>query len=333
MIESSSSRPLRLLQAAAYVVIVAWGIKAASHILSMVLISLLLSYVILPLPMWLRRRFHLSRSVAIALTMAFVAALYLVVAAGLVETGILLRERLPLYAEQIHKLSARIADFLGSQGIHSEYLSGKNLHGPDQIVEFAIASLPQVLDVLSFRLFTWLLSLIFLIEMIDADGAKPNSLAWNLVHYGKDAQRYIVINGQTGAMVALANLLLLWVLGVDFPLLWCFLYFFLQFIPSIGFLMAMVPPALVALLMLDWKRALLVVGGLILTQMSSDYVIQPMLMKKSLHVSLLQIILSLLVWGFLLGPAGAVLAVPLTMALKKYLENSSPEGKPSAVPG
>jgi predicted PurR-regulated permease PerM len=63
-------------------------------------------------------------------------------------------------------------------------------------------------------------------------------------------------------MVLLANLLLLWVLGVDFPLLWCFLYFFLQFIPSIGFLIAMVPPALVALLMLDWKIALLVVSRL-----------------------------------------------------------------------
>jgi AI-2 transport protein TqsA len=67
--------------------------------------------------------------------------------------------------------------------------------------------------------------------------------------------------------------------------------------------------------------------------MSSDYVIQPMLMKKSLHVSLLQIILSLLVLGFLLGPAGAVLAVPLTMALKKYFEDSSSEGKPTPVPG
>jgi predicted PurR-regulated permease PerM len=55
--------------------------------------------------------------------------------------------------------------------------------------------------------------------------------------------------------------------------------------------------------------------------MIADYVIQPRFMKKGLHISLLQILLSLLVWGFLLGPAGALLAVPLTIACKKFIEN------------
>ena len=86
------------------------------------------------------------------------------------------------------------------------------------------------------------------------------------------------------------------------------------------------------LLMLGWQRALLVVGGLILTQMISDYVIQPMLMKKTLHVSFLQVTLSLIIWGFLLGPTGGVLAVPLTMSIKKYIENPLREGKPALAP-
>jgi predicted PurR-regulated permease PerM len=111
------------------------------------------------------------------------------------------------------------------------------------------------------------------------------------------------------------------------------LYFFLQFIPTIGFLISIIPPALMALLMLGWQRALLVVGGLILTQMISDYVIQPMLLKRALHVSLLQVTLSLIIWGFLLGPAGVILAVPLTMVVKKFIENPFTEGKPASVPG
>ena len=82
-----------------------------------------------------------------------------------------------------------------------------------------------------------------------------------------------------------------------------------------------------ALLMLGWKRALLVVGGLILTEMLGDYVVKPMLMIKGLHVSLLEIMLSLMVWGFLLGPAGAILAIPLTLALRRFIERPSTEGE------
>ena len=126
---------------------------------------------------------------------------------------------------------------------------------------------------------------------------------------------------------ALANLVLLVVLGVNFPVIWCFLYFFLHFIPNLGFLISLVPPSLMALLMLGWKRALLVTGGLILTEMLGDYVVKPMLMRKGLHVSLFEITLSLMVWGFLLGPAGAILAVPLTLALRRYIERPLTEGE------
>jgi predicted PurR-regulated permease PerM len=87
--------------------------------------------------------------------------------------------------------------------------------------------------------------------------------------------------------------------------------------------------------MLGWKRALLVLGGLILTEMLGDYVMKPMLMIKGLHVSLLQIMLSLMAWGFLLGPAGAVLAIPLTLALRRYIEKPLLASQPplAQVPG
>jgi len=114
---------------------------------------------------------------------------------------------------------------------------------------------------------------------------------------------------------------------VDFPFVWCFLYFLLQFIPNFGFVIALVPPSLVALLMLGWKRALLVAGGLIVTQMAGDYVVRPMLMKKGLHISLLEIMLSVVIWGFLLGLPGAILAIPLTLALRRAIEKPFTEAE------
>lgn len=331
MLENDNST-MRVLQAAAYVVIVAWGIKTASHILSVVLIALLLTYAIFPFPKWLRHRFHLHKSAAIVLTLAFVVAIYLVATAGLIEASFHLREKLPMYVEHFQRLNERTASFLSALGIHSEHLLSKSAYTPDQIADFAITLLPQAAGILSDRLLVWLLSLIFLIELVETDAANASHLARNLVHYGKDVQRYIAISAQLGAMTGLANLLLLIALGVDFPVVWCFLYFFLQFIPSVGFLIALIPPTFMALLVLGWQRALLVAAGLFLTQMISDYLIQPRLMKKGLHVSFLQVTLSLIVWGFLLGPAGAILAVPLTMTLKKYIENPLTEANPVAAP-
>ena len=324
--------PMRLLQTAAYVVVVAWGIKFASHIFSIIFIALLLTYVILPFPKWLMRRFHFPKGLAIPLTVAFVATIYLVVSIALLEASFELREKMPLYVEHFRTFHERLAVFLSAHGIHSAQLSLKSMYSSDRIVEFARMVLPAVIGLFSDRLLISLLSLIFLIEMVDPESAAASPLARNLAYYGGDVQAFITISAKTGAINAVANLVLLIALGVDFPVVWCFLYFFLHFIPNVGFLFSLIPPTLMALLMLGWKRALLVLGGLILTEMLGDYVVKPMLMIKGLHVSLLQIMLSLMVWGFLLGPAGAILAIPLTLALRKYIENPLPVAEAAAEP-
>ena len=332
MIGRVTSSPLRLLQAAAYVVVVAWGIKAASHPLSVVLIALLLTYVILPFPKWLMHRFRLRKSLAILLTVAFVAAIYLVISIALIEAVIQLRERLPIYEEHLRGLYGRIAGYLSAHGNQSTHLSVKSLYSYDRIMEYARLILPGVIGLLSDRFLISLLSLFFLVEMVDSENAKTGSLARNLVYYGGDVQRFIAISAQTGAINALVNLVLLVALGVDFAFVWCFLYFFLHFIPNLGFLVSIIPPSLMALLMLGWKRALLVTGGLILTEMLGDYVVKPMLMRKGLHVSFLEIMLSLMLWGYLLGPAGGILAIPLTLVLRRFIERPSTEGE-AAVAG
>lgn len=206
------------------------------------------------------------------------------------------------------------------------------MYSSDRIIEFARMILPTMIGLFSDRLLISLLSLIFLIEMADPEDSTTGPLARNLAYYGGDVQAFIAISAKTGAINAIANLVILIALGVDFPVVWCFLYFFLHFIPNVGFLISLIPPTLMALLMLGWKRALLVLGGLILTEMLGDYVVKPMLMIKGLHVSLLQIMLSLMVWGFLLGPAGAILAIPLTLALRRFIERSLTAAQPSLPP-
>ena len=298
-----------------------------------ILIALLLTYVILPFPEMAHAPVSLfPRVLAIPLTVAFVAAIYLVVSVALIEASFQLREKMPLYVEHFRTLHERLAVFLSAHGIHSAQLSLKNMYSSDRIIEFARMILPTMIGLFSDRLLISLLSLIFLIEMADPEDSTTGPLARNLAYYGGDVQAFIAISAKTGAINAIANLVILIALGVDFPVVWCFLYFFLHFIPNVGFLISLIPPTLMALLMLGWKRALLVLGGLILTEMLGDYVVKPMLMIKGLHVSLLQIMLSLMVWGFLLGPAGAILAIPLTLALRRFIERPLTAAEPSLAP-
>ncbi len=312
---------IQTLKVAACVVIVAWGIRMASHVLSIVLLSLLLAYAILPFPLWLVRRFHVPKSAALSLTVLLVVAFYCVLTFTLLKTGLQMSARLPVYELRIQDLHEQIAGFLTRHGIESTDISVKSFLSSGRLMQFMRNILPSTIELLSDRLLIWFLTLLFLVELLDPErGNSP--IARRLANFGKDTQRFIATTAETGAIIALANLLLLSLLGVDFAVIWCLLYFFLHFIPSIGFMIALVPPTLLALLMLGWKRALLVLGGLFLTEMLGENVLKPTLLKKGLDVGLIEVTLSLVGWGFLLGPAGAVLSVPLTLGLRRLIDRS-----------
>lgn len=313
------------LQAAAYIVIVAWGIRTASHILVLFLISVLLAYAMLPLPSWLRRRFKLRKNAAVGLALAIMGIAYLVVSLLLVETAVRMKERLPTYEEHLTSISQQADVLLNTLGIHVASLSPTKWFTSDKMMGFAGELLPEAAGLFSDRLLVWLLSLLFLMEIAEHEESKRSPFAALLTRYSGDVQGYIAIMAKTGAITALANFVLLLALGVDFPILWCVLYFFLHFVPNLGILLSIVPPALLALIMFGWQRALLVVVGFLITNAAADYVLQPKFMKKGLDISFLDVTISLLIWGFLLGPWGGVLAIPLTLAFRKFLEGFSKE--------
>ncbi len=312
---------VQALKIAAFVVIVAWGVRMSSHVLSIVLLSLLLAYAILPFPLWLVRRFHFPKSAALVCTLLLLVAFYCVLTFALVKTGLQMSARLPVYEQRIQDLHVQIAGFLSRNGIESTDITVKSFLNSGRLMQLMGDILPSTIELFSDRLLIWFLTLLFLVELLDPErGNSP--LAKSLANFGRDTQRFIATTAETGAIIALANLLLLSLLGVDFAVIWCLLYFFLHFIPSIGFMIALVPPTLLALLMLGWKRGLLVLGGLILTEMIGENVLKPALLKKGLDIGLIEVTLSLVGWGFLLGPAGAVLSVPLTLGLRRVISRA-----------
>lgn len=310
---------LRYLQAAGWLVIVTWGIRYASELISIILIALLLAYGFVPLPLWLMRRFRLGTAGALAATVALLGSLNLFVVFLSYERLLRIKANLPLYHARFMALYANIEAFLNARGIDLASLPASKLATAEGFIAAARPYYPlaesALIDGLSISLLAW----IFMIEMVVQPGSRKSYLGEILETYGGDVQRYIAISVKTGLITTLANLVVFLALGVDLPGLWCILYFFLHFIPNIGFLFALVPPVLMALLMSGWQKALLVLVGLIITQTLSDYVLTPILMKKEVHISFLEITVSLMFWGFALGAAGAILAIPLHLVIRRLL--------------
>jgi AI-2 transport protein TqsA len=327
----SSSQPsqpmIRLLQGVACVVIIMWGIRTASHILVLLAMALLLAYAFVPLPQWLMQRFRLGKTPALLLTVALLGTLNVITVILLYDSVGRMRTKLPMYHERFMDLFEKSVVLANAHGINFADLSTAKVASSDRILEFSRMALSGAGSFLGDGLLISALAWILLIQMVGDAGAKRGALAEKLAYYGSDVQRYIAISAETGIITALANLIVFVAVGVDFPIIWCVLYFFLHFIPNVGFILAIVPPAFLALLMLGWQKALLVAGCLVLTQMLTDYGLTPILMKKGVDISLLEITVSLMVWGFLLGPAGEILAIPLTITLRKFIEKLSTDAE------
>ncbi len=138
----------------------------------------------------------------------------------------------------------------------------------------------------------------------------------------KDIQRFLAIKTAVSLATGLLAGLLCWAVGLDFYILWGILAFFLNFIPVIGSIVAGVPPTVLALLVSGFSDALLVAGGYLLINNFLGNFLEPMLVGRRFGISTLVVVISVVFWGWLWGPIGMLLAVPLTMVLKVILENS-----------
>ena len=156
-----------------------------------------------------------------------------------------------------------------------------------------------------------------LLDALSSSGAVSESLA----RFGESMRSYVLINFVFGLIQAVLNTALLLALGVDFAILWGLVSFVLSFLPNVGFVLALVPPALLALLQYGFGRAIGVVVGFALVNVIVDTLIKPRFVGESLDLSPAVVLLSLIFWSWMLGPSGALLAVPLSLAMKFMFES------------
>jgi AI-2 transport protein TqsA len=332
MKDGSPSPILRFLQGAACVVIIMWGIRAASSVLGTLLLGLLFAYAVVPFPNWVIRRFKLSKDAAIAVTAVAIFAFGFYLLASLDLASVRVGEKLPVYEQHLTALYVQVEAFVSTHGMAPPSLSVESVLTPERLRAIGRVVLPEAGAIISNGLLIFLLGFLFIIEMAEETGVKPSPLARSLAYYGSDSRSYVAVTAKTAGINALVNLVFLVVMGVDTPVVWSSLYFFLDFVPTLGYLIALVPPTVVTLLMYGWKRALVVACGLVLSNLIVDNVVSPIFMKQAVNVSFLEIMLSLVGWASLLGLTGAILAIPLTLGLKKFVAKNSGEEQLAAEP-
>ena len=327
MTQTAELPPLhRTVILGAGLVVIAAGLHAAADLVNVVLISLLLATTIYPLPYLLTRR-GVGRGAAIALTLLLVlvsgAVLVTMLAASLTRLG----EALPKYESALTGVVDGVGQFLTAHGID---LSQALKPDPQRMVSIAQRLIQVSLTTLGRSLFVIILIALFLLEMpIRKFGdAAPGSLDARLDETAASVRRFVGLNGLLGAGAAAADLVVMLLLGTDFPLIWTVLCFFFAFVPF-GFLVSLIPPLLLTLLEHGTSRAVLLFVLFFVINTIMDNVVKPKVMGEGLGFSPLAIILSLMIWAFVLGPVGAVLAIPLTIAVVKILPILTGEPLPS----
>ena len=327
------SPPLRLLIAAACVVVIVGGVRAVAPVLNNVLLALLLAQVMAPIARFLVRH-GLRAPFAVALTVFSVLVFLVAVSVTLGRAVAGLSQDLPTYATALDALRLRLMDQLVRLGVDPQALDFTDLLNPGRIVGFATGALSWLAGAFGDSFLVFFLATVMLAHFAQhparpADGDSGPSFLARLNTITVDVRPYLQITAATGLAFAVIITVVLALLGVQYAVVWGVLSFFLNFVPQVGIVLSLLPPALIALLTHGWGRAVMVVAAFLLINFVIDNLVKPRFMATGLNISFLAILLSLLFWGWVLGPAGAILSVPLTLAIRRLMQQVENDASPS----
>ena len=314
-----------ILFGAAFVIVVA-GLKAAEPLLVPFLLSVFIALVCSPLLVWLKSR-RVPSGLAILLIVLGVVCLGAIVGAVVGSSIREFRADLPEYQARLELISSGVQQWLTGKGIDLDPELWQQTFNPHVAMQLAGNTLASFGNVMT-NAFLILLTVIFIFaeevgfrdKLLNARGASESSLE-GLESFSGSVNRYLAIKTLLSLATGLLVLLVLWIQGVDYPVMWALLAFLLNFVPTVGSFLAAIPAVLLALIQLGPGQA----GFLALAYVSINLVIgnvvEPRWMGKGLNLSPLVVFLSLVFWGWVLGPVGMLLSIPLTILVKIALES------------
>ena len=325
-LEQQSSRGTsQIVFLLAALIIIAAGLKSAQEIMVPFLLATFIATIAATPMFWIRAK-GVPTGLALALVVVGIFTALLLIGAVATQSTSAFLAKLPFYQERLVSIQVEVVQALEGAGVPidlSSVLEGFSLSSALSFAGSTLASLGNLLS----NGFLIILTVIFILAEATSFYPKLNSVLNNperdLVYFTRFANnmnRYVAIKTSmsllTGALVTIA----LWLLDIDFPVLWGLLAFLLNFIPTIGSIFAAIPPLLLALIQHSPSVAGAVALVFFLINMGVGSILEPRYMGKGLDLSTLVVFLSLIFWGWILGTVGMFLSVPLTMTGKIAME-------------
>lgn len=325
MIESNSYRGTRFLVIAAALVIIIYGINQAQSVVALFLVSVFLALIATPAVLWLERK-RVPSSVAVTIVMAGIIAL-LLMSVGVVGASLnSLSGALPYYQSRLQEQVLSLKPLFASKHIIVTDKVLLEYFNPGPVLGLAVGLLAGMGSALSGTVLILLTVTFILLEAstfpdkLRAVLGNPHQTFPQFTKFVHDIKRYMVIKTIMNLTGAVLVGLWLFILGVDFPIFWGFLFFLFHFVPNIGSIICAIPAILLTFIQLGIGPAMLVAAGYLVVGFTLGNVVEPRLMGRKLGLSTVVVFLSLIFWGSLLGPIGMILCVPFTMTLKFGLE-------------
>lgn len=329
-----SSAARFLLVSAAFVLVVA-GMQAASSLIKPFLLSGFIAVIAAPPMFYLKRRGAPTWLALLAVSAVIVAIGGLVVAlvSGSVGT---FTANLPEYQLRLKGLSLELVAWLAGIGIELPRETLTDYLDAGKAMTMAGALLSGLGDAVT-NAFLILMTVIFMLleasslpAKLRAGFATPDRSMERLQSVLDNINRYVVLKTLMSLLTSALIWFWLWYLELDFAPLWALIAFLFNFVPTIGSIIAAIPAVLLALVQLDFQSAIWVAFGYLAVNTLVGSIVEPRFMGRELGLSTLVVFISLVLWGWVLGPVGMFLSVPLTMVLKIALE-ANPQTRPIAI--
>ncbi len=311
----------------AAVIIIVIGLQMAKDLLVPFLFAVFLALITVRPMLWMQKQrvpAVLAVLIIVSLILLILAVLATIVGASVAE----FTAALPAYQERLDIYIDGVVAFLSTRLDGDEaFESLGDIIDPGWAMGLVATILNSLRGVLT-NIFLIIFTMIFILleastvetKVAAAFGRSTQSLKRPRVFLA-NLGSYLGIKTVVSMATGLAAGLLTWALGVDFPLLWAMLAFLLNYIPTIGSIIAAVPAVLIALVQLGPGEASAVAIGFVGINMVFGNLIEPRLMGFGVGVSPLVVFIGLFFWGWVFGPMGMLLSVPLTMTLKLALES------------
>jgi len=334
--ETNKIQATRILVTAAAVIILVTGLKLAQSLFVPLLLAGFIATVSFPITSWLRSK-RVPRPIAVLLTVlvdfGFLTGIVVIVIALMGDLDAKWQDKYyPAMNIKIEEVSQSAVAILEKWKIPERQYA--TIQIPQQIGE-SVNPFDLGKDV-AFRVFSFLGSTLLILiltvfmlsearqfgrrvnAILEADGPNLD----RIMNATADIQRYLAMKTVVSLATGFLAGFLCWAAGLDFFVLWGILAFAFNFIPVLGSIIAGVPPFILAFLVDGGASALAVGIGYVSINIFLGNFLEPMLMGRRFGLSTLVVIVSVLFWGFVWGPVGMLLAVPLTMVLKVMLDNS-----------